>query len=112
MNKSEKNQSYKFFVGVDLSKEKFDAVVRFNSEDQQHRVFDNKKTTPGVFDEGQKKALQIQGFLSIILSSLFNPHIGLCSLVKEAQLTILFEKNLHLLTGVKALVNIFSYGIK
>lgn len=43
MNKSEKNQSYKFYVGVDLSKEKFDALFRFDSEDQQHRVFDNNK---------------------------------------------------------------------
>ncbi len=44
MNNSEKNQSYLSYVGVDLSKEKFDAVVRFNSEDQQHRVFDNNKS--------------------------------------------------------------------
>ena len=44
MNNSEKNQSYLFYVGVDLSKEKFDAVVRFNLKDQRHRVFDNNKS--------------------------------------------------------------------
>ena len=44
MNNNEKKQSYKFFVGVDLSKEKFDAVLRFDLEDQEHRVFDNNKT--------------------------------------------------------------------
>jgi transposase len=41
MNNKEKKQSYLFYVGVDLSKEKFDACIRFDSEDQQHRVFDN-----------------------------------------------------------------------
>ncbi|MFC2129158.1 IS110 family transposase [Bacteroidota bacterium] len=44
MNNKEKKQSYLFYVGVDLSKEKFDAVSRFNCEEQQHRVFDNNKS--------------------------------------------------------------------
>jgi len=44
MNTNEKNQAYLFYVGVDLSKEKFDAVFLCRSQDPQHRIFDNKKS--------------------------------------------------------------------
>jgi len=43
---SQKNQSYLFHVGVDLSKAKFDAVLLGTTKGQQHRVFDNTK--PGI----------------------------------------------------------------
>ena len=44
MNTNEKNQSYLYHVGVDLSKEKFDAVLLDSSKEQQHRIFDNNKS--------------------------------------------------------------------
>ena len=43
MNTSEKNQNYLYYVGVDLSKLTFDAVLRNVSEDLEHRVFDNNR---------------------------------------------------------------------
>jgi transposase len=43
MNTNEKNQSYLYHVGVDLSKEKFDAVFLDSSSEHQHKVFDNNK---------------------------------------------------------------------
>jgi transposase len=46
MNPSEKNQAYLFYVGVDLSKEKFDAVFLSQPKDPEHRIFDN--TVPGI----------------------------------------------------------------
>jgi transposase len=44
MNSILKNQNYLYYVGVDLSKEKFDAVLRSSSKERQHRVFDNNKS--------------------------------------------------------------------
>jgi transposase len=46
MISSQKNQSFLFYVGVDLSKLKFDAVLLGTKQGQQHRVFDNTK--PGI----------------------------------------------------------------
>jgi len=43
MNTNEKNQSYLYYVGVDLSKEKFDVVFLDSSIEHQHKVFDNNK---------------------------------------------------------------------
>jgi len=43
MNNNEKTQGYLDYEGLDLSKEKFDAVICFNSEDPQLREFDNNK---------------------------------------------------------------------
>jgi transposase len=44
MNSIAKNKSYLYYVGIDLSKEKFDVVLRISSKEQQHRVFDNNKS--------------------------------------------------------------------
>ena len=44
MNTKEKNQAYLFYVGVDLSKEKFDAVILNGSKDPQHHIFINRKS--------------------------------------------------------------------
>ena len=44
MNTNEKNQAYLFYVGVDLSKEKFDAVFLRSSQDPLHCIFNNKKS--------------------------------------------------------------------
>ena len=44
MNSKEKKQSYLFQVGVDLSKLKFDVVLRTRSEELGHRVFANNKS--------------------------------------------------------------------
>jgi transposase len=46
MISSQKNQSFLFYAGVDLSKLKFDAVLLGTKQGQQHRVFNNTK--PGI----------------------------------------------------------------
>jgi transposase len=75
MNTNEKNQAYLYYVGVDLSKEKFDAVLIGNSQDPQHRIFDNKKSGIKRFISWLEK----QGSFSFKESLICMEHTGIYS---------------------------------
>lgn len=77
MNKQKENQSYLFFVGVDLSKEKFDAVIRFESE-EQHRVFNNDASGIKRFIswlQGQKSFTMEQALICMEHTGLYSREI-------------------------------------
>ena len=66
MNTNEKNQAYLFYAGVDLSKEKFDAVLLRSSQDPQHCIFDNKKSGIKRFISWLESSLQIKKSLGFL----------------------------------------------